>query len=91
MGQHSYEKEIFDSWRNCARLGLCPDIASPMHSGMEEEIVKLQKACRREIAALAGGVRAIGTEMPERSAFLLTNEQGILLKKKIQTLHFSAN
>lgn len=81
MKQHSYEKAIFDSWRNCVRSGICPDIAYPIHSGAEEEILQLQRACQFEIAALSAGVGAIGTEMPEHTAFLLTNEQGILLKK----------
>lgn len=81
MRQDSYEKAIYDSWRNCVRLGLCPDIACPMHSDTEEEIEQLQKDCQPEIAVLTGGVGAIGTAMPERTAFLLTNGQGVLIKK----------
>ena len=79
--QTSYEAEVFASWQRSARTGLRPDLRAPSYRAPAEQLAHLQAAHQDALDALTACIAAIADTLPEQTVFLLTDVQGILLKK----------
>lgn len=77
----SYEADIFASWQRSARTGLRPDLRAPGYRAPAEQLAHLQAAHKGALDALTACIAAIADTLPEQAIFLLTDAQGILLKK----------
>lgn len=81
MNHQALEKEILRSWKNCARAGLSPDQPTPSHPLKDRQLERLRTEHDRAITALEASISEVRRELPDHMAFLMTDAQGILVKK----------
>lgn len=72
---------VLDSWRRCVQAGLRPDSAQQLYPLSAQQLKKQCEESRGDISAFEYCAVAATGDLPKSSAFLLVNEQGILLKK----------
>lgn len=81
MRKLRYQKEVLASWKKCMEGGLSHTTESPALSISGEDLSKRRKENSELISAFQYYVGLIENLIPSKTAFLLVDIDGILLKK----------
>ena len=81
MKNSENESIVLDSWRRCAQAGLRPDSPRQLYPLPVQQLGELREKSQNSISAFEHCAVPAAASLPKASAFLLVNEQGILLKK----------
>lgn len=84
MNHSQNEANVMESWRRCAQAGLPMDSENALYPLSPQALQELYKKRQSIIASFERCVSPIITCLPKSSALLLTDVQGILLKKNPQ-------
>lgn len=84
MNRLQNEADVMESWRRCAQAGLPLDSGNKLYPLSSQALQELCERHRSVISAFERCVSPAASCLPKTSAFLLMDDQGILLKKNPQ-------
>lgn len=77
MKKQTLEKELLLAWKRCAKSGLSPELRAPLAAGRRE---RAQEHDQRVLAAFDRSAAAALPSLSPRTAFLMTDCHGVILR-----------